>query len=237
MARGLRSAHWRVATDTAASCSSVVPYCCMCRTIGTENIVGGPATPYGASNWPDGCEGERPAAAAPTLDRPDSPCVMRTVSQYPAAIAATACPTWMRKDPPPTAVPSIQRGRMPRYSVSCATETPAVATPSMSSRVSPASSSALNADSACNWRTEWPGNTPRSVVSAAPTIATLWRSALESAIRTPRPGGTRAGSPRSPAARRPPRRARRQEALRASDRRDRRCSSSCARPPRVRPRR
>ena len=97
------------------------------------NAVGGPDNPYGASNWPWIEDGDGAYLAAPTLDRPDSPCVISTVLAYPALIAAAACLTCSRKDVPPTAVPSIQRGTMPSE---CATWTGpgalTVAIPSMS---------------------------------------------------------------------------------------------------------
>ena len=73
IARVFFSAHCRVATDTAASCSSVVPYFFMCCATGTENIVGGPATPNGASNCPPGVARPALPPPTPTRDRPDSP--------------------------------------------------------------------------------------------------------------------------------------------------------------------
>ncbi len=47
-------------------------------------------------------------------DFPDSPCVIRMVFASPASIAAAAWRTWIMKLQPPTAVPSIQVGVMPR---------------------------------------------------------------------------------------------------------------------------
>ena len=38
-------AHFRVETDTSAICSSVVPYSCMWRVAGKENVVGAPKVP------------------------------------------------------------------------------------------------------------------------------------------------------------------------------------------------
>ena len=88
-------------------------------------------------------------------------------------MAAAAWPTCMRNEPPPTAVPSTQRGVMCRYSEICAGVAPAVAMPSTSSSVNPASARASRAASACNWIIERSGRMPISAVSEAPTIATL----------------------------------------------------------------
>ena len=62
--------------------------------------------PYGASNWPCMDVVSRGQDAAPTRERPDSPCVIRTTSQRPAVIAATAWRTWTRNEQPPIDVPS-----------------------------------------------------------------------------------------------------------------------------------
>ena len=48
---------------------------------------------------------------------------------------------------------------------------PAVAMPSMSAGLCPASAIALSAASACNWICDMSGMTPSRVVSAAPTMA------------------------------------------------------------------
>src|SRR5215470_17087592 len=88
---------------------------------------------------------------APTLDLPDSPCVIRTVLAYPATIAAPACLTWSRNEVPPTAVPSIQRGEMPSEWATCTGPGElTVAIPSTSLVVRPASASALRAASRCS---------------------------------------------------------------------------------------
>src|SRR3546814_9570501 len=52
---------------------------------------------------------------------------------------------------PPMVVPSIQRGRMPSMAATSMTCVSAVAMPSTSAGVSPASFSARRAASACNW--------------------------------------------------------------------------------------
>ena len=46
----------------------------------------------------------------PTPERPLSPCVIKTVSQRPEAIAAAAWRTWIMNEQPPTAVPSALLG-------------------------------------------------------------------------------------------------------------------------------
>ena len=53
-------------------------------------------------------------AAAPTRERPLSPCVIRMVFASPASIAAAAWRTWIMNEQPPTDVPSTQVGVMPR---------------------------------------------------------------------------------------------------------------------------
>ena len=136
-------------------------------------VVVGPNVPYGASNWPDGEEAASRNGAAPTRDRPDSPCVIRTVLAYPARIAATACRTCSRNEVPPTPVPSIQSGVMPR---ACATWTgpgeETVAMPSMSRSDRPASATAFSAPSRCSCSVEWLGSLPTWSVSAAPAMMT-----------------------------------------------------------------
>ena len=81
IARGLSVAQRRVATATAANCSSVLPKRCMCRTCGIENILGGPQMPNGSSNCPAMLEGPLSRGGMPMRERPDSPCVTSTVSQ------------------------------------------------------------------------------------------------------------------------------------------------------------
>src|SRR5262245_55637888 len=61
---------------------------------------------------------------------------------------------------------------MPRYSATSGVENPAVNTPSTSERLSPASSSAFSAASACSWIADRSGTWPIRSDSAAPTIAT-----------------------------------------------------------------
>ncbi len=68
--------------------------------------MGAPITPYGTSNWPRIDCGAGAQGCMPTRDRPDSPCVTRTVEQWPAAMAAAACRTCSMKEEPPTCVPS-----------------------------------------------------------------------------------------------------------------------------------
>src|SRR5271169_5637817 len=109
-------------------------------------VVVGPNVQYEAPYGPDGADAASRNGAAPTRDRPDSPWVIRTVLAYPARIAATACRTCSRNEVPPTPVPSIQSGVMPR---ACATWTGpgalTVAMPSISRVVSPASATAFTA--------------------------------------------------------------------------------------------
>jgi hypothetical protein len=138
------------------------------------NVVVGPNVPYGASNWPGGEEASIRHREAPTRERPDSPWVIRTVRAYPARMAATACRTCSRNEVPPTPVPSIQSGVIPR---ACATWTgpgeATVAMPSMSRSDRPASATAFSAPSICSCRVEWPGSLPSRSVSAAPAIIQL----------------------------------------------------------------
>jgi len=75
---------------------------------------GGPAMPYGASNWPCRLDGAKPKPPAPTRERPLCPCVISTVLHSPASIAAAAWRTCSMNEQPPTEVPSTQVGVMPR---------------------------------------------------------------------------------------------------------------------------
>ena len=81
IARGLSVAQRRVATATAANCSSVLPKWCICRTCGIENMLGGPQPPNGCSNCPWMLDGPASPGGMPTRERPDSPCVTSAVSQ------------------------------------------------------------------------------------------------------------------------------------------------------------
>ena len=66
--------------------------------------VGAPPKPKGASNCPVRLVSRR--GLTPTPERPDSPWEMTATSQRPWWSAATAWPTMMMKEQPPTVVPS-----------------------------------------------------------------------------------------------------------------------------------
>src|SRR4029077_10518332 len=108
----------------------------------------------------------------PIFDLPLSACVISTVLQRPASIAAAAWRTCSMNEQPPTEVPSTQVGLMPSEWAICCGFSTAVATPSMSDSFSPASAIAFSAASACSWICDTFGMIPSSVVSAAPTTAT-----------------------------------------------------------------
>src|SRR6516164_5793905 len=60
----------------------------MYRSTGIVNMVGGPMTPNGTSNWPARLPGDVGRGVAATLDLPLSPWVMRAVVHRPSLIAA-----------------------------------------------------------------------------------------------------------------------------------------------------
>src|ERR1700748_1244180 len=117
----------------------------MYRSSGMVNVVVGPNTPYGTSNWPVGDEASIRYRDAPTRDRPDSPWVISTVRAYPARIAAAARRTCTRDEVPATPGAPIQRGVRP---TACATWTgpgaETVAITSMSPSDKPASATAFS---------------------------------------------------------------------------------------------
>src|ERR1700709_2294857 len=120
----------------------------------------------------------------PMLDLPLSACVISTLLQRPASIAAAAWRTCSMNEQPPTEVPSTQVGVMPRECAICCGVSTAVAMPSMSDNFSPASAMAFSAASACNWICDTFGMTPSSVVSAAPTTATWFLRMMLALCRT-----------------------------------------------------
>ena len=76
----------------------------MWRVVMRPNIVGAGPKPKGASYWPGMAVSRR--GLTPTCERPDSPCEITATSQSPWCSAATAWPTMMMKEQPPTVVPS-----------------------------------------------------------------------------------------------------------------------------------
>src|SRR5947209_2498354 len=88
------------------------------------------------------------------------------------------------KEQPPTAVPSIQVGTMPRYSATSFGLGRALATPSIMLLSMPASSSALRAALAWSCSIDMSGMTPRPSVSAAPIIATMLCKSTAMALRS-----------------------------------------------------
>jgi hypothetical protein len=86
----------------------------MKRSTGIGNMVGGPDGPKGCSNWPLRLAPCTDRGGLPTRERPLSPWVMRMVLAMPDSIAAAAWRRWIRKEQPPTEVPSTQEGLMPR---------------------------------------------------------------------------------------------------------------------------
>src|SRR5580692_5658906 len=143
----------------------------MYLSTGIVNAVVGPNVPYGASNCPDGDDNPGAYRAAPTLDRPDSPCVISTVLAWPAAIAAAACLTCSRNEVPPTPVPSIQRGVIPSaWATWTGPGALTVAMPSMSRSDKPASATAFTAASRCRPSVEYSGSFPSRSVSAPPAM-------------------------------------------------------------------
>src|SRR5262249_48372223 len=188
IAFGFSPAHFRVATAISASCSLVVPYWAMCLDAASAYDPAGRGRPYGSSNWPSIVWALEARGGIPTRDRPLSPWVIRATSQRPAAMAAAACATWIRKEQPPTFVPSTTFGSIPRYSPTSAGEMFALNRPSTSLRVRPASRRALRAPSACSCSIDLSGTTPIRSDSSTPTIATLPEREL-SGIRHQPPGG------------------------------------------------
>ena len=77
-------------------------------------MLGGPATPYGISNWPLRLSAPIARGVRPMFDLPLSACVISTVLHRPASIAAAAWRTWIMNEQPPTEVLSTQVGLMPR---------------------------------------------------------------------------------------------------------------------------
>ena len=77
-------------------------------------MLGGPNTPNGDSNWPLRLSGGVERGCLPIIDLPLSACVISTVLQSPASIAAAAWRTCSMNEQPPTEVPSTQVGLMPR---------------------------------------------------------------------------------------------------------------------------
>ena len=61
-----------------------------------------------------GCRARAERGGRPISDLPLSPCVISTVLQSPASIAAAAWRTCSMNEQPPTEVPSTQVGVMPR---------------------------------------------------------------------------------------------------------------------------
>ena len=105
-------------------------------------------------------------------------------------MAAAACSTWMTKEEPPTAVPSVYFGLMPRYSATWRLGDqpgPAVKTPSTSDISMPASARALRAASAWSWRVDLWGTMPISSDSSTPTMATRPERRRRSVMPSPRP--------------------------------------------------
>ena len=137
----------RADTAISASCSSVVPNSCMCRRAAMAYFEIS-VCPYGTSH----CRGPREPQSSEAVrsllrrsERAVEPYVSNTTSACPWAMASTACAAMTSHAAPPTAVESIHRGRNPRYSLtSIGAIVPSAvdATPSTSSRVSPASASA-----------------------------------------------------------------------------------------------
>ena len=92
---------------------------------------------------------------------------------------------------PPTPVPSIQSGVMPRaWATWTGPGAETVAMPSMSRSDRPASATAFRAPSTCSCSVEWPGSLPIWSVSAAPAMMT---PAL--VLIAPPPPGWRARTP------------------------------------------
>ena len=183
---GLSCAHLRVATAISASCSCVVPYWCMWRMQPSSSTLGGPPTPNGISNCIAGAVGSAqraglaPREAMPRrAEYPISPCVISATEHRPASIAAAACSTWMTNDDPPTDVPSMNFGSMPRYSPSWRIEGPAVKIASTSDLSMPASASAFFAASAWSVSAVLPSQMPISSDSSTPTITALRCSVIE----------------------------------------------------------
>src|SRR3989304_5263864 len=88
---------------------------------------------------------------------------MRATLIRPASIAAAACSTWITKEEPPTAVPSVYFGWMPRYSATWRLGDqpgPAGNPPSTSDMSMPASARALRAASAWSARGDLWGPRP-----------------------------------------------------------------------------
>jgi hypothetical protein len=82
------------------------------------------------------------------------PYVMRTTSHAASSTARTACSTSTSNDAPPMFVSSNHFGCKPKYSHICTEyigKNPAVAYPSTSAYVSPASANARSAACACTW--------------------------------------------------------------------------------------
>ena len=90
------------------------------------------------------------------------------VLHNPEEIADRLCLMCIINEQPPTEVPSIHSGCIPRYWAMVIGFSPAVAIPSTSDIFKPASANAFKAPSACNWTCDRLGMSPKLVVSAAP---------------------------------------------------------------------
>ena len=125
--------------------------------------------PYGTSHWSGPREPQSSDAVRSLLRRSEravEPYARSTTSACPSAMASTACAAITSHAAPPTAVESIHRGRSPRYSLtSIGAIVPSAvdATPSTSSRVSPASANAARLERA---------RSSKGVVASVPPSAT-----------------------------------------------------------------
>ena len=154
-----RRAFSRVEIATSAKCSRLVPYRCMCRWASTANIWPGPTRPAGWMKLPSGVGGA--AYCAPEArffganDAPNrltacwSDMRLTTHVAMPDAMAAAARPTDPAAPPPPPVSMAVKRtSGIPitcaKSEVSPPRPNEYSASPSTSSTVRPASSSAAS---------------------------------------------------------------------------------------------